>query len=53
MKNISFSNKQGYDIKRGKCDRKNHSEIKRSKLDRIFADEKLRRVLRIKHRICK
>ena len=32
---------------------KNHSELERSKLGRIFADEKLRRVLRIKHRICK
>ena len=32
---------------------KNHSKIERSKLGRIFADEKLRRVLRIKHRICK
>ena len=32
---------------------KNHFELERSKLGRIFADEKLRRVLRIKHRICK
>ena len=30
-----------------------HSELERSKLGRIFADEKLRRILRIKHRICK
>ena len=35
------------------CDRINHSELERSKLSRIFADEKLRRVLGIKHRICK
>ena len=34
-------------------EKKNHSELERSKLGRIFADEKLRRVLRIKHRICK
>ena len=32
---------------------KNHSELERSKLGKIFADEKLGRVLRIKHRICK
>ena len=32
---------------------KNHSELERSKLGRIFADEKLGRVLRIKHRISK
>ena len=31
-----------------------HSELERSKLGKIFADEKLRtRILRIKHRICK
>ena len=53
LNNISSSHKQGYDIKRGKCDRMNHSELERSKLSRIFADEKLRRVLGIKHRICK
>ena len=32
---------------------KNHSKIERNKLGRIFADEKLRTVLRIKYRICK
>ena len=31
----------------------NPSELERTKLSRIFADEKLRRVLGIKHRIWK